>query len=101
MEAVRQSSVARQPGYAVLIVNYRGSTGFEKAFLSAANLEWAGKMHDDLIDAIDWTIAQKIANPARIAIMGTSYGGYSALVGLTFTPEKFACAVDLAGAPIS
>ena len=84
-------------GYAVLSVNYRGSTGFGKAFVNAANLEWAGKMHDDLIDAIDWTIAHKIADPARIAIMGTSYGGYSALVGLTFTPEKFACAVDLVG----
>ena len=84
-------------GYAVLSVNYRGSTGFGKAFVNAANLEWAGKMHDDLIDAVDWAIAQGIADPARVAIMGTSYGGYSALVGLTFTPEKFACAVDLVG----
>jgi dipeptidyl aminopeptidase/acylaminoacyl peptidase len=84
-------------GYAVLSVNYRGSTGFGKAFVNAANREWAGKMHDDLIDAVDWAIAQAIADPARVAIMGTSYGGYSALVGLTFTPEKFACAVDLVG----
>jgi dipeptidyl aminopeptidase/acylaminoacyl peptidase len=84
-------------GYAVLSVNYRGSTGFGKAFVNAANREWAGKMHDDLIDSVDWAIAQKIADPARVAIMGTSYGGYSALVGLTFTPEKFACAVDLVG----
>ena len=84
-------------GYAVLSVNYRGSTGFGKAFVNAANLEWAGKMHDDLIDAVDWAIAQQIADPARVAIMGTSYGGYSALVGLTFTPEKFACAIDLVG----
>jgi dipeptidyl aminopeptidase/acylaminoacyl peptidase len=84
-------------GYAVLSVNYRGSTGFGKAFVNAANLEWAGKMHDDLIDAVDWAIAQQIADPARVAIMGTSYGGYAALVGLTFTPEKFACAVDLVG----
>jgi dipeptidyl aminopeptidase/acylaminoacyl peptidase len=81
-------------GCVVLSVNYRGSTGFGKAFVNAANLEWAGKMHDDLIDAVDWAIAQGIADPARVAIMGTSYGGYSALVGLTFTPEKFACAVD-------
>jgi dipeptidyl aminopeptidase/acylaminoacyl peptidase len=66
-------------GYAVLSVNYRGSTGFGKAFVNAANREWAGKMHDDLIDAVDWAIAQGIADPARIAIMGTSYGGYSAL----------------------
>jgi dipeptidyl aminopeptidase/acylaminoacyl peptidase len=84
-------------GYAVLSVNYRGSTGFGKAFVNAANLEWAGKMHDDLIDAVDWAVAQQIADPARVAIMGTSYGGYSALVGVTFTPEKFACAVDLVG----
>ncbi|MBV8132306.1 MAG: S9 family peptidase [Alphaproteobacteria bacterium] len=84
-------------GYAVLSVNYRGSTGFGKAFVNAANLEWAGKMHDDLIDAVDWAVAQGIADPARVAIMGTSYGGYSALVGLTFTQEKFACAIDLCG----
>jgi dipeptidyl aminopeptidase/acylaminoacyl peptidase len=84
-------------GYAVLSVNYRGSTGFGKAFVNAANLEWAGKMHEDLIDAVDWAIAQGIADPARVAIMGGSYGGYAALVGVTFTPEKFACAVDLVG----
>jgi dipeptidyl aminopeptidase/acylaminoacyl peptidase len=84
-------------GYAVLSVNYRGSTGFGKAFVNAANLEWAGKMHDDLIDAVDWAVAEDIADPDRVAIMGTSYGGYAALVGLTFTPEKFACAVDLVG----
>lgn len=84
-------------GYAVLSVNFRGSTGFGKAFVNAANLEWAGRMHDDLIDAVDWAVAAKIADPARVAIMGTSYGGYAALVGLTFTPEKFACAVDIVG----
>ena len=84
-------------GYAVLSVNFRGSTGFGKAFVNAGNREWAGKMHDDLIDAVDWAIAQGIADPARVAIMGKSYGGYSALVGVTFTPEKFACAVDLVG----
>jgi dipeptidyl aminopeptidase/acylaminoacyl peptidase len=84
-------------GYAVLSVNFRGSTGFGKAFVNAANLEWAGRMHDDLIDAVDWAVAAGIADPDRVAIMGTSYGGYSALVGLTFTPEKFACAVDIVG----
>ena len=84
-------------GYAVLSVNFRGSTGFGKAFVNAGNREWAGRMHDDLIDAVDWAVAQGIADPARVAIMGTSYGGYSALVGVTFTPEKFACAVDLVG----
>ena len=84
-------------GYAVLSVNYRGSTGFGKAFLNAANREWAGRMHDDLIDAVDWAIARGIADPKRVAIYGGSYGGYAALVGATFTPEKFACAVDVFG----
>ena len=84
-------------GYAVLSVNFRGSTGLGKAFVNAANLEWAGKMHDDLIDAVDWAIARGVADPQRVAIYGASYGGYSALVGATFTPEKFACAVDLFG----
>jgi len=84
-------------GYAGLSVNFRGSTGFGKAFVNAANLEWGAKMHDDLIDAVDWAIAQKIADPQRVAIYGASYGGYAALVGVTFTPEKFACAVDVFG----
>jgi dipeptidyl aminopeptidase/acylaminoacyl peptidase len=84
-------------GYAVLSVNYRGSTGFGKAFVNAANLEWGGKMHDDLIDAVDWAISRGIADEKRIAIYGASYGGYAALVGATYTPEKFACAVDVFG----
>jgi len=54
-------------------------------------------MHDDLIDAVDWAVQEKIADPARVAIMGGSYGGYATLVGLTFTPEKFACGVDIVG----
>jgi dipeptidyl aminopeptidase/acylaminoacyl peptidase len=81
----------------VLSVNYRASTGFGKAFLNAGDREWAGKIHDDLIDAVDWAIGQGIADPARVGIYGASYGGYSALVGATFTPTKFACAVDLFG----
>jgi dipeptidyl aminopeptidase/acylaminoacyl peptidase len=84
-------------GYAVLSVNYRGSTGFGKAFVNAANLEWAGKMHDDLIDAVDWAVGRGIADEKRVAIYGASYGGYAALVGATFTPEKFACAIDVFG----
>jgi dipeptidyl aminopeptidase/acylaminoacyl peptidase len=84
-------------GYAVLSVNFRYSTGFGKAFFNAGTREWAGKMHDDLIDAVDWAIARKIADPDRVAIMGASYGGYATLVGLTFTPEKFACGVDMVG----
>jgi dipeptidyl aminopeptidase/acylaminoacyl peptidase len=84
-------------GYAVLSVNYRGSTGFGKKFVNAGNKEWAAKMHDDLIDAVNWAIEQKIADPAKIAIMGGSYGGYATLVGLTFTPDKFAAGVDIVG----
>jgi dipeptidyl aminopeptidase/acylaminoacyl peptidase len=84
-------------GYAVLSVNYRGSTGFGKKFVNAADREWAGKMHDDLLDAVDWAVAQKITTPDKVAIMGGSYGGYATLVGLSFTPERFACGVDIVG----
>ena len=84
-------------GYAVLAVNYRGSTGFGKEFVNAANKEWAGKMHDDLIDAVNWAVEQKIAAKDKIAINGGSYGGYATLVGLTFTPDVFACGVDVVG----
>lgn len=84
-------------GYAVLSVNFRGSTGFGKSFINAGNMEWAGKMHDDLIDAVDWAVREGIADPKRVAIMGGSYGGYSTLVGLTFTPDKFAAGVDIVG----
>ena len=84
-------------GYAVLSVNFRGSTGFGKEFLAAGNREWAGKMHDDLIDAVNWAIERGTADPDRVAIMGGSYGGYATLVGLTFTPEVFAAGVDIVG----
>jgi dipeptidyl aminopeptidase/acylaminoacyl peptidase len=84
-------------GYAVLSVNFRGSTGFGKKFLNAGNKEWAGKMHNDLLDAVDWAVKEKIADPDKVAIFGGSYGGYATLVGLTFTPEKFACGVDIVG----
>jgi dipeptidyl aminopeptidase/acylaminoacyl peptidase len=84
-------------GYAVLSVNYRGSTGLGKDFTNASQKEWAGKMHDDLLDAVKWAADQKIADPAKVAIMGGSYGGYATLVGLTFTPEVFACGVDIVG----
>ncbi len=84
-------------GYAVLSVNYRGSTGFGKDFINAGNKEWAGKMHDDLIDAVNWAVNEKIADKEKVAIMGGSYGGYATLVGLTFTPDEFACGVDIVG----
>lgn len=84
-------------GYAVLQVNFRGSTGYGKAFLNAANREWAAKMHDDLIDAVNWLVEKGISDRQKIAIMGGSYGGYATLVGLTFTPDVFACGVDIVG----
>jgi dipeptidyl aminopeptidase/acylaminoacyl peptidase len=84
-------------GYAVLQVNYRGSTGFGKKFLNAGNREWAGRMHDDLLDAVEWAVDQGVADPKRVAIYGGSYGGYAALVGAAFTPDVFTCAVDIVG----
>ncbi len=84
-------------GYAVLGVNYRGSTGFGKKFINAGDHEWAGKMHKDLLDAVDWAVREHIAQPDKIAIYGGSYGGYATLVGLTFTPDRFACGVDIVG----
>ncbi len=84
-------------GYACLQVNYRGSTGYGKDFLNAGNREWGAKMHDDLVDAVEWAISEGIADPERVAIYGGSYGGYAALVGATFTPELFRCAVDIVG----
>jgi dipeptidyl aminopeptidase/acylaminoacyl peptidase len=84
-------------GYAVLSVNFRGSTGFGKDFINAANMEWGGKMHDDLIDAVNRAVEEGIADKDKIAIMGGSYGGYATLVGLTFTPDVFACGVDIVG----
>jgi dipeptidyl aminopeptidase/acylaminoacyl peptidase len=84
-------------GYAVLQVNYRGSTGFGKRFTHAAEREFAGRMHDDLIDGVRWAVDQGVADPERIAIYGGSYGGYATLVGVTFTPDVFAAAVSYVG----
>ncbi|MEM7666855.1 MAG: S9 family peptidase [Pseudomonadota bacterium] len=84
-------------GYAVLSTNFRSSTGFGKDFLNAGNKEWGLKMHDDLIDAVDWAIGEGITGEDQVAIMGGSYGGYATLAGLAFTPDKFACGVDIVG----
>ncbi len=84
-------------GYAVLSVNFRGSTGFGKNFINAGNLEWGAAMHDDLIDAVNWAVDRGIAQRDKVAIMGGSYGGYATLAGLTFTPDTFACGVDIVG----
>jgi dipeptidyl aminopeptidase/acylaminoacyl peptidase len=84
-------------GYAVLSVNYRGSAGFGKNFINAADREWGGKMHDDLIDAVKWAVDSGIAQQDKVCIYGGSYGGYATLVGLTFTPTTFACGAELVG----
>ena len=84
-------------GYACLQVNYRGSTGYGKQFLNAGNKEWGAAMHEDLVDAVNWALGERVADPERVAIYGGSYGGYAALAGATFTPELFRCAVDIVG----
>jgi len=84
-------------GYAVLQVNYRGSTGYGKTFYNAAVREFGRKMHDDLIDGVNWSVAHGIADSKRVGIYGGSYGGYATLAGVTFTPRVFAAAVDYVG----
>ena len=84
-------------GYAVLSVNYRGSTGFGKEFMNAAIGEFAGKMHDDLIDAVKWAVDEGVAIEDQVAIAGGSYGGYATLIGVSHTPDAFSCGVDIVG----
>ncbi len=84
-------------GYTVLRPQFRGSTGFGRRHLQAAVGEFAGAMHDDLVDAVEWAVTHGYADPSRVAIFGGSYGGYAALVGVTFTAHLFAAAVDYVG----
>jgi dipeptidyl aminopeptidase/acylaminoacyl peptidase len=84
-------------GYAVLQPNFRGSSGYGREHLHAARLEWGRTMQDDLTDAVQWAIAEGIADPNRLAIYGASYGGYAALAGVTFTPELYRCAINYVG----
>jgi dipeptidyl aminopeptidase/acylaminoacyl peptidase len=84
-------------GYAVLQPNFRGSTGYGKAFVNAGDRQWAGAMRTDLLDAKDWLVKQGISDPKRVAIMGGSYGGYATLTALTFSPDAFAAGVDIVG----
>lgn len=84
-------------GYAVLSVNFRGSSGFGSAFMAKADRKWSETMHDDLLDAVQWAIDKGVTAKDRVAVMGLSYGGYSTLVSLSFTPDTFQCGVDLAG----
>lgn len=84
-------------GYVCIQVNYRGSTGYGKAFTNAGDKAWGAEMHDDLVDAVNHVVGQGWVDRERVAIHGGSYGGYAALVGATFTPEVFRCAVDIVG----
>ncbi len=86
-------------GYAVLAVNFRGSTGFGKGFVSAADREWGAKMNADLVDAVAWAEAEGIAVKGKTALVGGAYGGYATLAALALTPAAFACGVDIAGSP--
>ncbi|AKS40424.1 alpha/beta fold hydrolase [Wenzhouxiangella marina] len=84
-------------GYAVIQPNFRASTGYGKAFLNAGNNEWGDAMQDDITDGIQYLVDQGIADPERVCIMGGSYGGYATLAGMTFTPELYACGVNIVG----
>ena len=84
-------------GYAVLQINYRGSAGYGKEFLHAGDGEWGGKMHQDIIDGLDYAIAQGWTDPDRVAVYGASYGGYEALISAAFSSDRFQCAVDAFG----
>ncbi|HEX3354986.1 MAG TPA: S9 family peptidase [Terriglobales bacterium] len=84
-------------GYAVLQINFRGSTGYGKQYVNAGDRQWAGAMHTDLLDGKDWVAKQGIADSAKVCIMGGSYGGYATLAGVTFSPDAFACGVDIVG----
>jgi dipeptidyl aminopeptidase/acylaminoacyl peptidase len=84
-------------GYAVLQMNFRGSTGYGRKFWEASFKEWGKKMQDDITDGVEWLKKERIADPKRIAIYGASYGGYATLAGVTFTPDLYAAAVDYVG----
>ena len=84
-------------GYAVLQPNFRASTGFGKDFIAAGNLQWGKKMQDDLTDSVDWAVKNGVTTADKVAIMGGSYGGYATLAGMTMTPDKYACGVDIVG----
>lgn len=84
-------------GYGILYVNFRGSAGFGKAYMNAQKMEWGGRMHQDVLDQVEWAIDEGIADPNKVAILGGSYGGYEALVGMTMTPDVFACGISVVG----
>lgn len=84
-------------GYAVISMNFRGSVGFGKSFTSAGDKQWAGDMHNDVIDSVDWAIENGITIRDKVASYGRSYGGYASMTSLSFTPDRFQCSVAIAG----
>jgi len=84
-------------GYAVLQINFRGSTGYGKEYVNAGDRQWAGTMRTDLLDGKDWAVKQGVADPKKVCIMGGSYGGYATLAGVAFAPDAYACGVDIVG----
>ena len=84
-------------GLAVLQVNFRGSTGYGRAFWQAGFKEWGKKMLNDVTDGVHWLIREGIADPERIGIYGASFGGYTTLAGLAFTPDLYVCGIDYVG----
>jgi dipeptidyl aminopeptidase/acylaminoacyl peptidase len=84
-------------GYAVLQMNFRGSTGYGRKFWEASFKQWGKTMQDDVSDGVAWAVREGIADPKRVAIYGASYGGYATLAGLAFTPDLYACGIDYVG----
>lgn len=93
----REAQFLANRGYAVLQINFRGSTGYGKRLYHAGFKEWGGKMQDDITDGVRWAIAEGVADPKSIAIYGASYGGYAAMAGLAFTPELYRCGINYVG----
>ena len=84
-------------GYAVLQINFRGSTGYGRKFWEASRKQWGLAMQDDITDGVEWLVREGIADPKRICIYGASYGGYATLMGLVKTPDLYACGIDYVG----
>ena len=93
----RPRAVPANRGYAVLQPNFRGSTGYGKKFLNAGNKQWGDLMQDDLTWGVKYLVAEGIADPKRVGIIGGSYGGYATLAGVAFTPDLYAAAVSIVG----
>jgi dipeptidyl aminopeptidase/acylaminoacyl peptidase len=84
-------------GYAVLQINFRGSTGYGKKYVNAGDRQWAGAMHTDLLDGKDWAVKTGVTDAKKVCVMGGSYGGYATLAAVAFSPDSFACGVDIVG----